>query len=306
MVAQQCSVSVPSGLASAAIAASATSTAPWLLTLNTLMSHAPIKIAACASALAFAPLIYQMQANSTLRAEVLEHRRPRPGAVASASDAAALRQKQADLRTAVDAKRAARIASENRVGELAAIKVKLDQEVVMSFGTVENMARKLARVISTMEQLEASKGDKLEPGSEALKERERRARELSQAAPEMLSIVREIPKLERDSAKAARFYATMFGEVGGFDEAARTTMEQDFATWLRGLQNEGLALAQRPQGKAPEWDARRNAAMLQLFSALQAKLPPPAKDHLQWDDIIGIHASAEDGMYEFLTTGNRP
>jgi hypothetical protein len=53
------------------------------------------------------------------------------------------------------------------------------------------------------------------------------ARDVAQAAPEMLIIVREIPKLERDSVKGARFYATMFGEVMGFDEPARKTMEQD-------------------------------------------------------------------------------
>jgi hypothetical protein len=247
-----------------------------------------------------------MQANSSLRAEVVELRRGRPITIASASTPASLGQKPADLKSAIAAKRAARIATENRVGELATLKGKLDHEVVISFGTVESMARKVARVLSTMEQLDDSNGEKLEPGSDALKEKESRAQEIAQAVPEILGIAREIPKLERDSEKAARFYATLLGEVADFDATARASMEKDFAMWLKGLQQEGLALVQRPPGKAPEWDARRTDATLQLFAALEAKLPRPAKGHLQWEDIGRIRAAADEGMYEFLTSGGRP
>jgi hypothetical protein len=168
------------------------------------------------------------------------------------------------------------------------------------------MARKVARVISTMEQLDATKGDELEGGSGALEERERRVREIAQAAPETLIIAREIPKLERDLVKGARFYATMFGEVMGFDEAARKTMEQDFAEWLQGLQQEGLALVQRPRGKAPEWDARRNEATRQLFARLRATLPEPEKGRPRLESILSIPPDGDQGLYEFLTGGGQP
>jgi RNA polymerase sigma factor (sigma-70 family) len=304
-VAQQCGITAQAGLASAAIAASATGGATWLLGLNTLMSQTSLKIAACASALVLTPLVFQMHANSALRSEVRELRRTPPGIVASASDAASLHKKQAALRDAVLAKRAARIAAENRVGELAALKKTLSQEVVISLGTVESMARKVAGMLWKMDQLDNTIGDKGELKPEVIEERERHAREIAEVMPELLAIVHEIPKLERDPAKAARFYATTFAEVAGLDDGARTTMEEEFASWIRGLQQEGLTLVQRPPGAVPEWDTRRKEARAKLFAALQAKLPLPQEGHPQWADLVRI-GDAADRLNESLDNGGRP
>jgi hypothetical protein len=149
------------------------------------------------------------------------------------------------------------------------------------------------------------KEDKGELKPEVIEERERHAREIAEVMPEMLAIVHEIPKLERDPAKAARFYATTFGEVAGFDVEARATMEEEFAAWVRGLQQEGLTLVQRPPGEAPEWDTRRREARAKLFAALQAKLPPPQAGHLQWPDLVRI-GDAADRLNGAPENGGRP
>jgi RNA polymerase sigma factor (sigma-70 family) len=297
-VAQQSCITAQAGLASAALAASATTAAPAVLTFTTIMSHASIKIAASVTALALTPLVFQWQANASLRAEVAAAHKPECVAAAT-TEPASLSQRQTALAAELAAKHAARIAAENRLGELATLKDKLANEVVVSFGTVESMARKLARIVATVDQLETEKTDQ-PPDAEALKEREKRARELSEAVPEIMGLVREIPKLERDPAKAARFYATLFGEVAGIAPAARATMEQELTEWLASLQQDGLSLAQRPQGKAPEWDARRNAATKRLVAGLQAKLPASPK----LDRILDF--SANGPGYEFMTAGGKP
>ena len=96
----------------------------------------------------------------------------------------------------------------------------------------------------------------------------------------------------------------MFGEVAGFDDRARTTMDEEFSAWIRGLQQEGLTLVQRPPGEAPEWDTRRKEARSKLFAALQAKLPPPQEGRPQWPDLVRI-ADEADRLNE-LINGGRP
>ena len=213
-------------------------------------------------------------------------------------------KRQTDLSDAVLAKRTARIAAENRASELATLKKTISQEVVISLGTVESMARKVAGMLWKMDQLDDTVADKAELKPEVIEERERHAREIAEVMPELLTIVHEIPKLERDSAKAARFYTTMFGEVAGFDDRARTTMDEEFSAWIRGLQQEGLTLIQRPADEAPEWDARRKEARAKLFAALQAKLPSPQEGRPQWPDLVRI-ADEADRLNE-LINGGRP
>jgi RNA polymerase sigma factor (sigma-70 family) len=298
--AQQCAMTAEAGFASAAMAASATVSTP-ILTLTTFMSHASLKVA-CASAIALTPLFFQWHANAGLRAEISTLRRAQPQR-AVATDAVSARQRESTLATELAATRAARIATEKRFADLSALKDKFDQEVVISLGTIESMARKLARVLSTMHQLE---NNQVPPGSEAFKQREIQTREVAQAIPEMMNIVREIPRLERDPDKAAHFYATMAGETIGLDQSAQAIVAADIATWLRQLQQDGLALIQRPRGTAKEWDLRRNEATRKLVTQLKPKLPPAAPGRPGIDDIFQLQPGGDDGLYEFLTTEGQP
>ena len=302
--AQQGAVTTQAGLASAAIAASATTSAP-LLTLATIMSHTSVKIAACVSAVALAPLFVQRQANASLRAEIAALREAHPQ-VASAMNAAPSPQKEAALESEFAAKHAERIALENRVAQLTTLKDKLAGEVVISFGTIESMARKLARVLSTIHGLDATREKKLEAGSEAFKEREMLTRQMAEAMPEVMSIMREIPKLERDPGKAAHFYATIVGETLSLDQATRSMMETEMTEWVRGLQQDGLALVQRPRGIAKEWDTRRNEATRQLLTQLKAMLPPAQEGRSAMEDVSQLFSEGGVGLYEFLTTEGRP
>jgi hypothetical protein len=267
------------------------------------MSQTPIKIAACVSALALAPVLAQRHANASLRAQIVTEHAAHPQIALSTGNVPS-QQRRAGLESELAAKRAARIAAENRIAQLATFKDALDQEVVISLGTIESMARKLAQILSIMQQLDAKPGEKLEPN--AVKDREMRARQAAEALPEVMGILREIPKLERDPNKAAHFYALTLGETVGLDDETRATMEADIAEWVRGLQQDGLALVQRPQGKAKEWDDRRDAATVRLLARLRNKLPSSQQKNPAIEEFLQLSRNGSDGLYDVLTAGSQP
>ncbi|HEX5176049.1 MAG TPA: sigma factor-like helix-turn-helix DNA-binding protein, partial [Chthoniobacteraceae bacterium] len=312
VAAQQSSIATQASLAGVAIAgggvagsASATtgSALPLAMMISTFMSHTPLKIAACTIAIVVAPLIWQTQANASLRAQLRE-RRPKQTFASPQTDLASLQQEHARLRNAVASRRTARVAEENRAAALGTFEKKLTDEVVISFGTVDTMARKLAKVLALMEKLDPS--DKSAAQREPLsnEERVRIANEISQAVPEMMSLVREVPKLEREPEKAGRFYATMLGEIWKCDDATRTAIEPQIAHWVERLQADGLTLVQRPRGKASDWDTRRNAATGELLTGLAATVPAEKRAGLPLDQIF--RGGIDPGIYEFLTAPNDP
>ena len=297
IAAQQCAMSAPSGLASSAIAASTVISARWL-TFTTLVSATPVKVMLWISAFAVLPLFIQWPANARLRAEVAELRDAhRPRRVVLEHQPPGATDQEAQL----TAKRAARIAAENRVSELRTFRAKLNEEVVISFGSIETMARKLARVVSAMNQLEMKRGARSDDPA-TLKERQGKARELAAAIPEAMHIAREIPRLEREPAKAAHFYATLAGEILHVDEPTQTMMKEEIAAWVEGLQRDGLALIQRPRGKAMEWDARRNEATRDVVIRIQKKLPLQSDFAGPMLQLFQLNGGGNDGLYEFLTT----
>jgi RNA polymerase sigma factor (sigma-70 family) len=314
VAAQQLSIATEASLAPLAMvggsvavgsASAATSTTlPLAMMISTVMSHTPLKIAACTIAIVVAPLVWQTRANATLRTQLMELRGKQTFAPRPQTDLTSLQQEHARLRNALAAKHTARIAEENRAAALGTFEKKLTDEVVISFGTVDTMARKLAKVVALMEKLDPS--DKSAPEKEPLsnEERARIANEVSQAIPEMMSLVREVPKLEREPAKAGRFYATMLGEIWKCDDATRTAIEPQIAHWVERLQADGLTLVQRPRGKASDWDTRRNAATDELLAGLAATVPAEKRAGLPLDQIF--RGGIDPGIYEFLTASNDP
>ena len=301
--AQQGATSAQAGLASAALAASGSVSAPAMLSLTTLMSQTSCKIAACAAALTLTPLIFQWQANAGLREEIATQRRAH-SEIAGGLEAASLRKKQAALEAEWAAKQAARIATEKRVAELAALKDTLDHEVVISLGTVESMAKKIAQMAAASAELEVT--PKPAPGTEAAKILDKRVAEMAGTLTEAMAILRDIPKLERDPAKAGRFYATLMNELIGFDEKTAAVVETAATQWVAGLQQDGLALPQRPKGKATEWDARRDAATSRFLSGITPQLPPPAAGKPGLKELMNLVSEGNDGGYEFITTEATP
>ncbi len=295
-VAHQTAIPAQAGLAAAALSAVPTA-APLSIAIATLMSQTTAKIL-CAT-----PLALEWKANAALRAEITKIRNAHPNIAVPRPDADPLAPRKAELA----AKHTARLAAENRVSELLEMKNKVETEVVVSFGSVETMGKKLARIMRLLDSLKAVNYKNPEPGSEADREAVALAGPWAEGVQEMLGLMQEIPRLERDPAKAARFYATCYGEFAELDPSAQTLLEARTRQWLQELRDEGLALPQRPIGIAKEWDTRRDAATKTFFARLAAELPPTKPGRPTLEEAFDL-GGGENGPspYEMLFGGQQP
>jgi len=290
MAAHQSATSIGSaaGMATTAIASSSTVSGSLGILAATAMTHTATKLAAALAVVCLVPLTLQWNANARLRVE-LDGIQPQAAARASAAETVDL-QRLAQLRSELAAKRAATTAAEAKVGELAELKRKLETEVVYSMGTVESMARELARASRVGTSLESvqsalAKAQKEDPNSEESKRLEKEMMALAGDAatlmPRGMSLVREMFKMERSPQKAARFYSTFFAESASMDEETRTQVEGRLESWIGELQRAGLAFPQRPKTiERVEWDHRRTESMTTFMNSVKADFP---KYH--WDDF---------------------
>ena len=275
-VAVQATYPAHATLAGSALAGASTISVPLTLTVHALMSHLPLKIAVCAAGLALLPLGYQWNANATLHSELAEARTipaaqasPLPPSPAHANLIAETRVELARVEAKIKS-------AEARAAELASFKTRANDELVVSLGSVEAMAKTFGTTLRQLTELrDAARGKQtsLEP-----EKREAMVRDIQTKMSEFFTLLRELPRLERDPARAARFYATMLAETGEFDTATRDKLEPVLQAWIKQLQRDSLALPQRPpieqKDATAEWDKRRIAAMQEISKQLEALVPP--------------------------------
>jgi RNA polymerase sigma factor (sigma-70 family) len=261
--------------AAGALAAPSAVSAPFPLLLNALMSHLSVKIAVCAAGLALLPLAYEWSANAALHAELAESNRP--GAVnpvqASLPQSDHSAKLIAELRARVAVAKAERTRAEARAAELSTLAENAEDEVIVSLGTLDSMARTLGSTLNLMGIASTRRPGNIATDSPEWKAHEARMKEVVERMAECFSTLRELPRLERDPAKAARFYAGVVGEAAGLDEETRARLEQPLQNWMDELQAQGLAFPQRPKENTGEWDRRRLAVMARVSQELKAFLP---------------------------------
>ena len=274
-VAVQTACSAQAGLAAAAIAGSASVSTPLAFIFPAIMSHLSSKIAVCAAALVAFPLAYQWNANASLREE-FAHWSQLPATalgLPSAEQRALPDTGLADARAQLAAAQKARETAEARVAELSSFKDRSRNELVVSLGTVDAMARTVG---ATLKQLRAMNKKKQihEPGSPEYLELDAMMKEAVSGIPSAFQILREIPRLEKSPEKAARFYSVLLAETIGFEEELRAKLEPSLASWVGQLQREGLAFPQRPKEHPEAWDKRRIQAFGEMSRTLQPLVPP--------------------------------
>jgi RNA polymerase sigma factor (sigma-70 family) len=270
----QTSFAAKTSLAAGALAATATLPTPPIVLANALMSHLTTKVAIFATALAIVPLVSEWNTHANLRAEVAQL--PAAAALASTNSAVEPIGATADLsevQAQLAAAREARKAADERVAELSSFAKRAEGELVFSLGTVDAMAQKLGSTLKLMGIARAQKAINLDEDSPEWKEHETRMRQVVDEMPELFSTLRELPRLERDPAKAARFYAMLIGESAGLDEPTRARLVSPLQTWVKELQADGLAFPQRPKENTAQWDQRRLAAMVKVSAELKRFMP---------------------------------
>jgi RNA polymerase sigma factor (sigma-70 family) len=287
-------VTVPATVSAQAALAVATSGggSSVLIAISTIMSHTTIKLAAAAILVLAAPIAWQSQANSEKRAE-LAAIQARNTTVAStfselrANDNAAL---QRVLDTTTAQLRDAQSNRQKAESELAALRQKADQlqqEVLVSFGKSEDIARQVAAKIGPLVKLEAIKKElKKNPNDPRLSEL---ARELAQNTTDLMMLSAQIAMLEDDPVQYARFKSVLYGELLGLDVATRSRLEAILLPAFEKLRRDGLTLRNRPQDQdqAEDWARRRDEAEQLIWQQVERMPPPAAISHplISKDDL---------------------
>jgi hypothetical protein len=172
-----------------------------------------------------------------------------------------------DLRAAETSRRAAE-------EKLAALQRQLDQiltEVVVSYGQVEDLARRVAAKTREFQKIDHPKN-----GANPA-EHERLTKEIATTMNDfgdLFAFAREAQKLESDPEKAARFYATVLGELAGLDETAREPVVRVARERFAEMKRVGLTAASRPQREDSAWMESRRRSFGELDAALLAILSP--------------------------------
>jgi RNA polymerase sigma factor (sigma-70 family) len=277
-VAAQSSVSASvsaSGALSLAASGGASST---FVAISTTMSHTITKIAAAATLALAAPIAWQTHANLERRAELAAIRVTAGSTSESRTNDNVDLQRELDLVTA--RYRDVRSMREKTEGEVAAVRRQIDQvqeEVLVSLGKSEDIARKVAARIEPMMRLEAAKAElKKNPNDPRIAEL---AKEFGKSMPDLMALGTQIALLEEEPTQYARFNSTLYGEVLNLDPATRARLESIFLPAFEQLQRDGLTIRNRPQQKAEDWLRRRNDFEQTLTREVKEVLPPAAKQH---------------------------
>ncbi len=271
----QSTLPAQAGMAAAALSGG-TVASPSILLFTTLMSHTPAKLAVAAIALTALPVVFLQETNARLIAERAAHAsisvtagRTPEGASAPATQGGG----GGDVLAAWNDLRAAQNSRHAAEEKLSALQRQLDQietEVVVSYGQVEDLALRFAAKAREFERLRTLK-ENPDPA-----ERERLARELATKMDfgDFFGGAREAQRLESDPEKAARFYATLLGELAGLDEASREPLVRVARERFVEMKRAGLSAASRPQNEYSAWLEARRRSFAELDTALLATLPP--------------------------------
>lgn len=298
-------------LAVSTIAGTSTVSTPLPLIFSAVMSHLPIKIAVCTAGLALLPLGYEWTANASLRGELTELQQQQARSLPTANLPSSPANDLVAARVELARLEAATKVAEARVTELNLFKERIKDELVVSLGSVEAMAKELGTTLRQMTELQALRADPqtYPPGSPEWQKRQEAMQNVQERVPKIFNVLCELPRFEREPAKAARFYATLVGESADLDDTTRAKLERPLQEWVTQLQRDGLALPQRPfdpgEAKA-DWDKRRIAAMHDISNQIQAEVPADKADRATLFRALMVEPNAHSVQEAFDIISGRP
>jgi hypothetical protein len=273
-------VALQVGTPTVVVGATVAAVAPLSLTLTTLMAHTAVKIAAVITLAAAIPIAWQSHANSELRDELATlEQQPRPAAVAplAVHDRSALHAETAALNARLAVARRAQGDALAVMADTQAKVKQLDEEVVVSHGKIEDLARSMVKKLAPMMEASAA--------LEKLDESERRAKEvelMAKMGADLMGLIplqRTVLKLEDRPADAAHFFAIALEEAIKLPAALRPRIESALVADFEQLKNNGLIDSLRPKESAEAWTTRRAAASEEMETHVKALLPPEARNH---------------------------
>ena len=183
----------------------------------------------------------------------------------------------------------ARLAQSEAAAQLAKTQAslkQLEEEFVISHGTVEELARSFVKGL--MPLVEAMKA------MEQLDETERAKREseltiqLVDFQKQLRPLVKAMCQLEDRPEDISRVQAFIFEEILGLDSALKQSVESTLVADFEKLKKDGLISSLRPKEKAEAWLAQRQAASMAMEQHLRALLPPEMLEHPMFESGEGL------------------
>lgn len=309
-----------------AVAGTLTAAAPFSLTLTTLMAHTSVKIAAGIILFAGIPIAWQSHANSALRSELaalqslhgtatsetsvtqvnladagssveretLKERIANGLHGSSSPDSAEREALMARIATA----RQAQTEAQTRLARVQTTVKQLEEEVVISHGNVEELARSFMRkmlpMVEAMHEME-----KLDASERETKEAELTTR-MGVIQRELRPLMKAVMQLEDTPAEAARVNALMYAEALKLPDAESQRIERILLPDFEQLKRDGLISSMRPKENAGEWSARRDEAGKAMEKHVRELLPPEALKHPMFESMEGILMELSEDELNYL------
>ena len=273
----QAGVPAHAGLATAALTTSGTA-APALLTFTTIMSHTATKIAAAVILLAAVPVAITSQTNSRLLAETAAAVHSSSGASPPRTGSVVVREngEAQAVRNQLAAEQTRRKLAEEKVADLTQQIERVGNEVVISLGQVEDIARRLAeyeRVEREFEKRKSTAGPE-----ERARLAEEFATKTSASFPEIFTLSNHLPKIESSPERAGRLYATLIGEMAELTPEQREAVAKATSNSFESMRQLGVTADQRPAQPDAAWTAARTQAITAMQEAILQVLPSDKRD----------------------------
>lgn len=285
----QSTATAQAGLAAAALAGS-TASAPVALTLTTIMSHTASKIAATALLLSAVPAALSYRENTRLRSTSP----PPPAVVASANvstspasadpSLVALNRQIAETWEQLRTEQTARLQAEEKVARLTDQIRRAEEEVMISYGQVEDLAKSLVPMLRQWINFSELK-EKVSP-----EDRAKLAKEIAKGMQnfgDVMLVGREAQKLEADPKKAGRFLGTLIGELAELAPAERDALSEAAARQYAIMKTAGLTLPPEPDRQDKAWWESRRKAFSDLRTEAMRVMPEGKRRavDLVWDNF---------------------
>ncbi len=277
------------GTSSVAVATTLTAATPLSLTLTTVMARTAVKIAAVITLAAAVPIAWQSHANSELRHELAAlQQQPRPAAVAPPvlRDHSALQAEAAALHARLAVARRAQEDAQTALAETQAKVKRLEEEVVVSHGKIEDLARSMMKKLIPMMEAAAAL-EELDASARTAKEAELSAT-MAADLMSLMPLQKLVLKLEDRPADVAHYFAIALEEAIKLPAALRPRIESTLLADFDRLKNDSLIYSLRPKENAESWIARRAAASAEMETHVKALLPPEARNHPIFENSEGL------------------
>ena len=182
-----------------------------------------------------------------------------------------------DLATRLAAETRARRRAEAEAAALHQTIAPLQTNVVVSFGTVEDMGRRAGAFLPSLNELQVLSGR--DAGTLSPDEK-RRLLELQRDHAQLLGALPEITRFQDNPDEYARFFRSMFEQAAGLSDAQAGQIESYMRERATAMNQAGLNAAREPTDPKleEEWEERRDKFNEQTAEGLKTILPPGAAE----------------------------